>query len=188
MIQAPNRTLMTRMPLPARSNQAGQFLSPTPKQYQAPETAEQPSHGPNGNHGATTPATIPPAIPGDRRTNCSENHLPRIGIDCHPTHQDVQRENCSGDNVGVQGLPLLVPQGYVSGNPLSGTATYDNATFASLGITPGTYTWTWGTGVDSFTLQIGPAGVPDAGSTIGLLFLSLIGLFGLNRLRHVQLA
>jgi PPE-repeat protein len=39
----------------------------------------------------------------------------------------------SGDVVGVQGLLLLVPQGYVSGNPLSGTATYDNATFASLG-------------------------------------------------------
>lgn len=30
--------------------------------------------------------------------------------------------------------------------------------------------------------------VPDSGSTFGLLFLSLIGLFGLNRLRHVQLA
>jgi hypothetical protein len=74
----------------------------------------------------------------------------------------------SGDVVGLQGLLLLVPQGYFSGNPLSGTATYDNATFASLGITPGTYTWTWGTGVDSFMLQIGPTGVPDAGSTLGL--------------------
>ena len=30
--------------------------------------------------------------------------------------------------------------------------------------------------------------VPDSGSTLCLLFLSLIGLFGLNRLRHVQLA
>ena len=94
----------------------------------------------------------------------------------------------SGDVVGVQGLLLLVPQGYVSGNPLSGSATYDNATFASLGITPGTYTWTWGTGVDSFTLQIGPAGVPDAGSTLGLLLVALGGLFGLSRFRCVHLA
>jgi hypothetical protein len=30
--------------------------------------------------------------------------------------------------------------------------------------------------------------VPDSASTLCLLFLSLIGLFGLNRLRHVQLA
>ena len=42
----------------------------------------------------------------------------------------------AGDVDGVQGLLLLVPQGYVSGNPLSGTATYDNATFASLGLLP----------------------------------------------------
>ena len=94
----------------------------------------------------------------------------------------------SGDVVGVQGLLLLVPQGYVSGNPLSGTATYDNATFASLRLTPRTYTWTWGTGVDSFTLQIGPAGVPDAGSTLGLLLVALGGLFGLSRFRCVHLA
>ena len=99
-----------------------------------------------------------------------------------------RRNGGSGDVVGVQGLLLLVPQGYVSGNPLSGSATFDNATFASLGITPGTYTWTWGTGVDSFTLQIGPAGVSDAGSTLGLLLVALGGLFGLSRFKCVHLA
>ncbi|PYI81963.1 MAG: hypothetical protein DMF05_01100 [Verrucomicrobia bacterium] len=61
------------------------------------------------------------------------DHLARIGIDRHLTHREVERENCSGDNVAAQVLPLLVPQCYVSGNPISGTATYDNATFASLG-------------------------------------------------------
>jgi hypothetical protein len=86
---------------------------------------------------------------------------------------------------------LVVPQGYVSGTALSDTSTYDNKTFSSLGVTPGTYEWTWGTGVhaDSFTLQIGPAaGVPDSGSTIGLLFLSLAGLFGASRALRVQSA
>ena len=34
----------------------------------------------------------------EHRANCSENHLARIGIDCHLTHQDVERENCSGGN------------------------------------------------------------------------------------------
>jgi len=99
----------------------------------------------------------------------------------------------SGDFVAIAGSStpkgMQVPQGYVSGQSLSDTMTFNSATFASLGVTPGTYTWTWGTGANqNFTVQIGPAGVPDAGSTIGLLFLSLIGLFGLNRLRHVQLA
>jgi hypothetical protein len=57
-----------------------------------------------------------------------------------------------------------VPTGYVSGAALSNTSTYDNATFASLGVTPGAYVWTWGSGahIDSFTLVIGapePSGV-----------------------------
>jgi hypothetical protein len=40
-------------------------------------------------------------------------------------------------------------------------ATYSGATLATLGVTPGTYKWTWGTGANqNFTLQIkipGPA-------------------------------
>ena len=85
----------------------------------------------------------------------------------------------SGDAVGLEGLGsnrLFVPSGYLSGNPLSDTSTYNNETFASLGITPGTYTWTWGTGIhaDSFTLQIVPepstlALLAVAGTGVGLL-------------------
>ena len=35
--------------------------------------------------------------------------------------------------------------------------TFNNATFSSLGVTPGTYEWTWGTGLpnQNFTLIIG---------------------------------
>jgi hypothetical protein len=47
----------------------------------------------------------------------------------------------SGDFFGIQrapvGLELLVPAGYMSGNALSGSSTYNGATFASLGVTPG---------------------------------------------------
>jgi len=52
----------------------------------------------------------------------------------------------------------------------------------SLGVTPGTYTWTWGTGVhaDSFTINAG-VGVPDAGSTVSLLGFALLGLAALRR-------
>jgi hypothetical protein len=86
----------------------------------------------------------------------------------------------SGDIVGIEGRPngtgaLIVPSLYTSSNPLSDTATYDNATFSSLGATPGTYVWTWGSGpdADSFTLQIGAVPAPGIGR--GLPVLLAIG-------------
>jgi hypothetical protein len=90
----------------------------------------------------------------------------------------------SGDLVGIYDFfgYLYVPHGYVSGHPLMDTMTFNNATFASLNVTPGTYTWTWGTGPNQkFTLQIGPARVPDGGSTVSLLGFALLGLAALRR-------
>jgi hypothetical protein len=92
----------------------------------------------------------------------------------------------SGDIVGVLlpvvGVPpvlgeIEVPHGYVSGAQLSDTATYDNATFASLGVTPGTYVWSWGSGAgdDTLTLQIGPAAVPEP-STWAMMLIGFAGL------------
>ena len=86
---------------------------------------------------------------------------------------------------GLKGI-LVVPVGYVSGNPLLNTMTFNNATLASLGVTPGTYVWTWGTGLpnQNFTLQIGSVGVqgvPDGGSTGSLLGCALLGLVALRR-------
>jgi hypothetical protein len=93
----------------------------------------------------------------------------------------------SGDLVGIsidQAL-LFVPQGYVSNAALSDSMTFNNATFAILGVTPGTYVWTWGDGANqNFTLQIGSLGipgVPDGGSTVSLLGCALLGLVGLRR-------
>ncbi|HEY4285431.1 MAG TPA: hypothetical protein VGM62_20410 [Chthoniobacterales bacterium] len=80
-----------------------------------------------------------------------------------------------------------VPQGYVSGTPLGvSTDTWNSSTFASLGIIPGTYTWTWGTGMhaDSYTLNIGQStptnGVPETGSTIALM-LGAVGMLAAFR-------
>jgi len=76
-----------------------------------------------------------------------------------------------------------VPEGYVSGIALSNSMTFDNATIASLGVTPGTYVWSWGTGLpnQNFTLIIGGFGVPDGGSTVSLLSCGLLGLAALRR-------
>jgi len=96
----------------------------------------------------------------------------------------------SGNSVAISGLMeiLVVPVGYVSGNTLSNSMTFNNATLASLGVTPGTYVWTWGTGLanQNFTLQIGsvgvpPPGVPDGGTTVSLLGCALLGLAALRR-------
>jgi hypothetical protein len=73
----------------------------------------------------------------------------------------VLADTGSGDSVGINSFSgeFLVPQGYVSNNALSSSATWNNKTFASLGVTPGTYKWTWGTGAnENFTVFIpGPA-------------------------------
>jgi len=91
----------------------------------------------------------------------------------------------SGDFVGISGvgLGLFVPLNYISGTALSDSMTFNNATFASLGVTPGTYTWTWGTGLpnQNFTLVIGRATVPDGGTTVSLLGFALLGLAALRR-------
>jgi hypothetical protein len=99
----------------------------------------------------------------------------------------------SGDLVGAgpgpSGLVVEVPQSYVSNNLLSDSAIYNSATFSSLGVTPGTYAWTWGTGVNqNFTLQIPTASVPDSGSTFGLLLLAVATLFGISRIRSLRVA
>jgi hypothetical protein len=81
-----------------------------------------------------------------------------------------------GDLVGIQAVvhALFVPTGYVSDTPLSGTTTYDGQTFSSLGATPGTYKWTWGSGANqNFTLVVGT--VPES-STWAMMLLGFAGL------------
>jgi hypothetical protein len=95
----------------------------------------------------------------------------------------------SGDRFGVYGSDLVVPGGYNSGDLLNGSITFTGATFASLGVTPGIYIWSWGEEeegtADSFILNIGgtSAAVPESGSTavsmlLALGALALLGRFG----------
>ena len=80
---------------------------------------------------------------------------------------------------------LDVPEGYVSDTPLSDTATYTGQTFSSLGVTPGTYEWKWGTGANqNFTLEIG---VPEP-STWAMMLLGFAGLGFAGYRRRTRLA
>ena len=53
---------------------------------------------------------------------------------------------------GGSGRLLYVPSGYVSNTVINGSSTYANQTIAGMGLTPGTYTWSWGTGGNTSTL------------------------------------
>jgi hypothetical protein len=93
-----------------------------------------------------------------------------------------------GDNVGIVVLTantgaVLVPVDYVSGSALSGNSTWDSTTIADLGLTPGTYIETWGSGAtaDSFTIDIEGTSTSEPGA------ICLLGVGGtalvLHRLR-----
>jgi hypothetical protein len=49
---------------------------------------------------------------------------------------------------------IAVPGDYVSGMFLSGTATWNDTTLAALGVTPGIYTLTWGSGTHEDSLKL----------------------------------
>jgi PEP-CTERM motif len=89
----------------------------------------------------------------------------------------------SGDLFALQSSGTIVlPAGYTSGSSLLDSMTFDNATFVSLGVTPGTYEWTWGAPDDSFTLNI-VSPVPEPAS-LALFAPALLGLgFMLRRKR-----
>lgn len=87
----------------------------------------------------------------------------------------------SGDRFGFVSSVLGVPRNYISGSRLDTSMTFAGQTFAALGASPGTYSWSWGSGgnADSFVLNIGPAAaVPETASTAPLL----LGLGGLGLL------
>jgi len=73
---------------------------------------------------------------------------------------------------------LIVPNGFVNGS-VSGSAEWAGLTFSAMGLTPGTYTYSWGS--DSLTIQIGPvpASIPSLSewthSMLALMTITVIG-------------
>ena len=67
-----------------------------------------------------------------------------------------------------------LPEGCTSGQQLSITSTWDGQTFSTLGLNPGTYVYTWGSGptADSLTVDVvSPQAVPEPTT----LWVALIG-------------
>lgn len=82
--------------------------------------------------------------------------------------------------VSLTQFQILLPGAYVSGAPLVNTETWDDATYASLGLVDGSgFIWTWGAGADFDYFEIL---VPEPGS-IGLLVSGLV-LLGCCRRRR----
>jgi hypothetical protein len=82
----------------------------------------------------------------------------------------------SGAGVGFEApaMGIWVPFRHVLGQPLSETSTYSDASFGSLGMTPGTYVYSWGTGAHADTLTI-EIGVPEP-STWAMTLAGFAGL------------
>jgi hypothetical protein len=82
-------------------------------------------------------------------------------------------------------LPSTAPMAFwgCHSSTLASNMEFAGQTFASIGLTPGTYTWTWGSAInaDSLTVQIGPAAGPEPAS-VRAVGLGLLGLAAVHPL------
>src|SRR5262249_8749074 len=113
-------------------------------------------------------------IVGGPGVQSGTSYSPISGPSTIGTSLGVDATSGTGDGFGLGGQAelLFLPDNYVSGSQLSGTATYAGQTLVSLGVTPEkTYTWTWGSGAnaDSAVLQVGPTAVPGPSSLVLLV-------------------
>jgi hypothetical protein len=94
----------------------------------------------------------------------------------------VDASSSTGGDAGIYGGDVVVPTDYVSDTPFSNSATWDSNTLSGLGLTLGSYTWTWGSGSDAgeLVVNVGDEAVPEPAS----LALFGVGVFGLAALRR----
>lgn len=91
----------------------------------------------------------------------------------------VDATSASGMNFGMGGGGVMfVDMNYVSGTEFTTSATWANASLASLGLTPGTYQYSWGSGADIDTLTVNI--IPEPSTAL----LGILGSLALLRRRR----
>jgi hypothetical protein len=86
-----------------------------------------------------------------------------------------------GDSIYVSAGYIGLPVDYVSGATLTASNVFTGASFSSLGLSPGSYTWAWSS--DSITLNIGASAVPEPSTYAALAGLAIFGVVLLRRRR-----
>ena len=86
----------------------------------------------------------------------------------------------TGDEVAIDGFDsaIFVPTGYISGAALSDSATWVGSSYSSLGLTPGIYEWTWGSGRTAGSVILNVIPVPEPSQYGWLVFGAFAGFSG----------
>lgn len=94
----------------------------------------------------------------------------------------VAPDSFSGDTFGLSGNTLRMPQGYVSGARISGSMTFNNSDFVSLGLDPsgGPYVWTR-VGFPADTITMSFSAVPESSTVAAALGFAGLGFVVLRR-------
>lgn len=90
-----------------------------------------------------------------------------------------QANSSTGNIAGFLESPtngsIYVPRNYVSGTALSGTATWNNTSFATFGLLAGSsYTWTFGNGVNADTVTVHVVPEPSSLTLLGMATAALL--------------
>ena len=83
----------------------------------------------------------------------------------------------TGASLGVDSGLLVLPENYVSGSPVANSNTYAMQTLSTLGLTPGTYADTFGSGADadSFVVEVDAAPEPSSASLMAVAAMGFLG-------------
>ncbi|WP_269540768.1 PEP-CTERM sorting domain-containing protein [Cerasicoccus fimbriatus] len=87
--------------------------------------------------------------------------------------------------LGLGAGALILPSGYSAGTPVTGGGTFTGQSLASMGVTPGVYSWTWTGAGDSVQLNAVSA-IPEPGTYIAAL--GMLGLVGFVWMRRKRMA
>lgn len=78
---------------------------------------------------------------------------------------------------------LIVPEGF-TGGVISSTSTFSGQDFASLGIEPGTYVWSWGSGTNADSVTLNAVAVPEP-SSLALIMTGSLAMGVIRRRKSV---